>query len=106
MEDLHTNLENTKSTFNLWNDARILSHIRTHDFARLKNSNAVDVMPVRIRKRNPVDNANDNYYNTVDQAPFNYTKANNSLNTVHLQNPYKPPQQLEGYTPHDYSKVR
>ncbi|XP_032675500.1 pickpocket protein 28-like [Odontomachus brunneus] len=104
MEDLHTNLENTKPNFNPWDDARILPHIRTHDFARLKNSNAVDEMPIRIRKRDPVDNANDSYYNTVDQAPSNYTKANNSFNTVHLQNPYRPPQRLEGFMSHDYSK--
>lgn len=97
MEDLSSNLDKTKSTFNLWNDARILSHIRTHDFARLKNLNA---MPVRNRNA-----ANDNYYNTADRGPFTYAKTNNTVNTVHLQNSYRPPQRLEGYVPHDYSKV-
>lgn len=104
MEDLHSNLKDTKS-FNPWDDARILSHIRTHDFARLKNFNAVNVMPTRFRNRDPVDNANDNYY-ASDRTSFNYMKANNTFNTMHLQNPYRPPQRLEGYMSHDYSKVR
>lgn len=105
MEDLSSNLDKTKPTFNLWNDARILSHIRTHDFARLKNLNAADAMPVRNRNRDAANVANDNYYNTADRVPFTYAKTNNTVNTVHLQNSYRPPQRLEGYVPHDYSKV-
>lgn len=106
MEDLSSNLEKIKSTFNPWDDAQILSHIRTHDFTRLKNLHAVDAMPARIRKRDAVDIASENYYNTVDRAPFNYAKVNNTVNTMHLQNPYRPTQRLEGYASHDYSKVR
>ncbi|XP_014484862.1 PREDICTED: pickpocket protein 28-like [Dinoponera quadriceps] len=105
MEDSISNLEKTKSTFNPWDDARILSHIGTHDLAHLRNFNAAaDAMPTRNRKRDTVDVASENYYNTVDRAPFNYPRTNNLVNTVHLQNPYRPPQRLEGYATHDYSK--
>lgn len=106
----------TKSNFNPWNDARILTHVianngRTVDLSHLR-INETDAMPTRSYDRNTVDVANENYYNTSDKPPsFDYLKIANpvlpySINTVHLQNPYRPLQRLEGFVSRDNTKVR
>ncbi|KAK2575317.1 hypothetical protein KPH14_008164 [Odynerus spinipes] len=46
------------------------------------------------------------YKTTTDNATLNYLREHNpclpySINTVHLQNPYKVPQRLEGYASRD-----
>lgn len=100
--------------FNPWNDAQILTHgssnvDRMSDFDRMKIFNA-PVMPSRTYNRNPADVAGENYYNATNKT-FDYLKTGNtipsySVNTVHLQNPYKPLQRLEGFTSRDHTKVR
>ncbi|KAL6445649.1 hypothetical protein ACFW04_000866 [Cataglyphis niger] len=106
MKNSSPNLGKTKSTFNLWNDARMLTHVasnRTPDFAHQSKYDS-HVMPKRSSNRkSDIKNEND-YYNTADRAPLDYLKANNSINTVHLQNPYRPPQRLEGFASRDHSK--
>lgn len=107
MKNSSSELEKTKSNFNPWNDARILTHAsnRTPDFAHLKIFEP-HIMPRRSSNRNSPDVKNENnYYNTADR-PSDYLKTNNSINTVHLQNPYRPPQRLEGFAARDHSKVR
>ncbi|XP_018316313.1 pickpocket protein 28-like [Mycetomoellerius zeteki] len=100
-----------KTIFNPWNDAKILTHVTSNvdqasDFVHMKIFNT-PVMSSRIYNRNhPSD---EKYYNGTDRAQFDYLKTNNtipsySVNTVHLQNPYKPPQQLEGFASHDHLK--
>lgn len=92
--------------FNPWNDARILTHAsnRTPDFAHLRSFDP-HIMPRRSVNRNSLDvKIENNYYNTADRPP-DYLKTNNSINTVHLQNPYRPPQRLEGFAARDHSKV-
>ncbi|XP_077282137.1 pickpocket protein 28 isoform X2 [Temnothorax americanus] len=102
--------EKRRPTFNLWNDAQILTHLtsnvdRAPDYVRMKIFNA-PVMPSRTYNRNP----NENYYNTADRASLDYLKTSNdaipsfSVNTVHLQNPYRPPQRLEGFASRDHTK--
>nr|XP_012222920.1 PREDICTED: pickpocket protein 28-like [Linepithema humile] len=111
MEDSSiSNLKKRKSTFNPWNDARILTHIigKTSDIAHLKRVDA-NVMPARASSRNTADIGKENYYNTADKVSLGYLNANNStlpysINTVHLQNPYRPPQRLEGFASRDHSK--
>ncbi|XP_011269764.1 pickpocket protein 28 isoform X2 [Camponotus floridanus] len=106
MKNSSSELEKTKSTFNSWNDARILTHVasnRTPDFAHLKIFDP-HVMPRQSSNRNSSNVKNENnYYNTADRPP-DYLKTNNTINTVHLQNPYKPPQRLEGFPARDHSK--
>ncbi|CAL1673516.1 unnamed protein product [Lasius platythorax] len=108
MENSSSELEKTKLTFNPWNDARILTHVvsnRTPNFAHLRILDA-HVMPRRSFNRNSAENENEN--STTDRASSDYLKANNSMpysiNTVHLQNPYRPPQRLEGFASRDHSK--
>ncbi|XP_020297428.1 pickpocket protein 28-like [Pseudomyrmex gracilis] len=115
MEDLSLRERGkTKSNFNPWNDARILTHVianngRTVDLSHLR-INETDAMPTRSYDRNTVDVANENYYNTSDKPPsFDYLKIANpvlpySINTVHLQNPYRPLQRLEGFVSRDNTK--
>jgi len=107
MKNSSSELEKTKSTFNPWNDARILRHVasnRTPDFAHLRTFDP-HVMPRQSSNRNSSDVKNENnYYNTADRPP-DYLKTNNTINTVHLQNPYRPPQRLEGFPARDHSKV-
>ncbi|CAK9808428.1 Pickpocket protein 28 [Anthophora quadrimaculata] len=50
-------------------------------------------------------------YRTTDKATLNYLRSHDpnlpySINTVHLQNPYKQPQRLEGYASRDNFRVR
>lgn len=50
-------------------------------------------------------------YKTTDKATLNYLRNHNpnipySINTVHLQNPYKQPFRLEGYATEENFKVR
>lgn len=104
-------------TFNPWNDAQILTHVPSNvartssDFVRMRLFNA-PVMPSRTynnNNRNSADVGDENYYNSNDRAPFDYLKASNAppsytVNTVHLQNPYKPPQPLEGFASRDQTK--
>jgi len=107
--------EKRRSTFSSWNDAQILTHVtsnadRASDFIRMRIFNA-PVMPSRTYNRNPADVGGENYYNGADRAQFDYLKTNNtipsySVNTVHLQNPYRPPQRLEGFASRDHTKVR
>lgn len=115
MENSSSDLRKTKSILNLWNDTRmsppnVTSTVdKAHNFARLKLFE-LNAMPIRSYNHEPVDIASENYYNAADKAPFNYATANNSImpysiNTVHLQNPYGPSQRLEGYAPHNQSKV-
>ncbi|KAL0131219.1 hypothetical protein PUN28_002644 [Cardiocondyla obscurior] len=101
-----------RRTFNPWNDAKILTHAtlnvdRSSDFVRMKVFNG-PVMPSRTYNRNPTDSGNENYYNAADRPSFDYLKANNTpsyiMNTVHLQNPYRPPQPLEGFASRDNTK--
>ncbi|XP_072758970.1 pickpocket protein 28 isoform X2 [Anoplolepis gracilipes] len=107
MKNSSSEQEKTKSTFNPWNDARVLTHIssnRTPDFAHLRIFDP-HLMPKQSSNRNSKDvKIENNYYNATDRAPFDYLKANNSINTVHLQNPYRPPQRLEGFASRDHSK--
>ncbi|XP_024889162.1 pickpocket protein 28-like isoform X1 [Temnothorax curvispinosus] len=109
MED-SSEREKKRPTFNLWNDAQILTHLtsnvdRAPDYVRMKIFNA-PVMPSRTYNRN----SNENYYNTADRASLDYLKTSNdaipsySVNTVHLQNPYRPPQRLEGFASRDHTK--
>lgn len=107
-----SNLTKRKSTFNPWNDARILTHIigKTSDIAHLRCIDA-NVMPTRSSNHNTTNIGRENYYNTADKPSFGYLNANNStlpysINTVHLQNPYRPSQRLEGFASRDHSKVR
>jgi len=102
--------EKRRSTFSSWNDAQILTHVTSNasDFIRMRIFNA-PVMPSRTYNRNPADVGGENYYN--DRAQFDYLKTNStipsySVNTVHLQNPYRPPQRLEGFASRDHTKVR
>lgn len=108
MKNSSPDLRKTKSTFNPWNDARMLKHVasnRTPDFAHLSKYDS-HVMPRRSSNRKSTDIKNENdYYNSVDRTSFDYLKANNSINTVHLQNPYRSPQRLEGFASRDQSKV-
>lgn len=108
MKNSSPDLRKTKSTFNPWNDARMLKHVasnRTPDFAHLSKYDS-HVMPRRSYNRKSADIKNENdYYNSVDRTSFDYLKANNSINTVHLQNPYRSPQRLEGFASRDQSKV-
>ncbi|XP_076161404.1 pickpocket protein 28 isoform X2 [Ptiloglossa arizonensis] len=58
-------------------------------------------------KATPVESS----YRTADKATLNYLRDHDlnipySINTLHLQNPYKPPQRLEGYVTRDNFKVR
>lgn len=108
MKNSSPDLGKTKPTFNLWNDARMLTHVasnRTPDFAHQSKYDS-HMMPRRFSNRKSTDIKNENdYYNSADRAPLDYLKTNNSINTVHLQNPYKPPQRLEGFASRDHSKV-
>ncbi|XP_076229162.1 pickpocket protein 28 isoform X2 [Nomia melanderi] len=75
-------------------------------------------MPIKLYYR---DYANQNQQNettaaadsqkTTDRTALNYLRSQDpnvpySINTVHLQNPYKPPQRLEGFAPRENFKVR
>lgn len=95
------------------NDAQILMHMnsniaKNHDLAHLKISEA---MPEKIYSRNSTEIDNGNYYTASDKkTQFSYLKINDvpppySINTVHLQNPYKVPQNLERYASRDHLKV-
>ncbi|XP_012527253.2 pickpocket protein 28 [Monomorium pharaonis] len=105
--------EKKKPIFNPWNDARILTHItsnadRTPDFVHTRMYN-MPGMTSRTFNRNPADVGGENYYNGADRATFDYLKAGNTLpsytvNTVHLQNPYRPPQRLEGFAPREHTR--
>ncbi|XP_011645500.1 pickpocket protein 28-like [Pogonomyrmex barbatus] len=106
--------ERKRPTFNPWNDAQILTHVnsnvdRTSDLAHMRLFDA-STMPSRIYNRNPRDVGSQNYYNTADRTLPDYLKDSTvtpsySINTVHLQNPYKPPQRLEGFdTTYDHTK--
>ncbi|XP_029173329.1 pickpocket protein 28-like [Nylanderia fulva] len=108
MENSSSELEKTKSIFNPWNDARILTHVvsnRTPNFAHLRIFDT-NKMPKQSFNRNSEELGNEN--NTTDKSNFDYFKTNNpmpySINTVHLQNPYRPPQRLEGFASRDNSK--
>ena len=107
----NSNPKKTQSTVNLWNDARILTHITSSigktDIAHLR---LIDGNTMQSSSRNAADIGRENYYNTADKVSFGYLNANNStlpysINTVHLQNPYRPPQRLEGFASRDHSKV-
>jgi len=100
-----------KAILNPWNDAQILTHVmnvdRASDFVNMKIFNT-SMMPSRTYNRNhPSD---EKYYNDADGAQFDLKTSNTipsySVNTVHLQNPYRPPQQLEGFASRDHLKVR
>lgn len=104
-----------KHTFNPWNDAQILTHVtsnvdRASDFVRMKIFNA-PAMSSRTYNRNPADIGGENYYNAADRVSFDYLKTGNTIpsytvNTMHLQNPYRPLQSLEGFASRDHTKVR
>lgn len=92
--------EKRRPTFNLWNDAQILTHVAAN----------VD-RASQIYNRNPADIGGENYYHAADKASFHYLNADNTIpsytvNTVHLQNPYRPPQRLEGFTSRNHIQVR
>lgn len=102
-----------KHTFNPWNDAQILTHVtsnvdRASDFVRMKIFNA-PAMSSRTYNRNPADIGGENYYNAADRVSFDYLKTGNTIpsytvNTMHLQNPYRPLQSLEGFASRDHTK--
>lgn len=108
--------EKSRPTFNPWNDAQTLTHVtsnvdRASDFVHTKIFNAPVMIPSRTYNRNPADIGSENYYNAADKASFDYLKTSNtipsySVNTMHLQNPYRPPQRLEGFASRDHTKVR
>lgn len=106
MKNSSSELEKTKSTFNPWNDARILTHVASNRSPNFNNLRIFDthIMPRQSFNRNSEEN------NTTDKSSFDYLKTNNSvpysINSVHLQNPYQPPQRLEGFASRDHSKVR
>lgn len=106
MGDLSSDLEKTKPSFNLWNDARFSPQVtstvdKTSGFAHLRIFGA---MPTRPYNRDSTDIGSENYYNNADKTSLNFARTNNSIlpysiNTVHLQDPYKAHQRLEGYAP-------
>ncbi|XP_011858153.1 PREDICTED: pickpocket protein 28-like isoform X2 [Vollenhovia emeryi] len=101
MED-SSEREKKRPAFNPWNDARILTHVAS-------NVGRAPAMPSQTYNRNSSNIGGENYYNTADRASFDYLKVGNaipsySVNTVHLQNPYRPPQPLEGFASRDHTK--
>ncbi|KAG5332814.1 PPK28 protein, partial [Acromyrmex heyeri] len=107
MEDLLKRKK--RKVLNPWNDAQILTHVtsnvdRASDFVSMKIFNT-PMMPSQTYNRNPSD---EKYYNDADEAQFDLKTSNTipsySVNTVHLQNPYRPPQQLEGFASRDHLK--
>lgn len=107
--------EKKRPTFNPWNDAQILTHVtsnvdRASDIVRMRIVNAT-VIPSRTYNRSFADVRSENYFHSADKAALDYLKDGNTLpsysvNTVHLQNPYRPPQRLEGFASRDHAKVR
>ncbi|XP_011164616.2 pickpocket protein 28 [Solenopsis invicta] len=105
--------EKKRPTFNPWNDAQILTHVtsnvdRASDIVRMRIVNAT-VIPSRTYNRSFADVRSENYFHSADKAALDYLKDGNTLpsysvNTVHLQNPYRPPQRLEGFASRDHAK--
>lgn len=101
--DNSSKLNNIRTGINAWNDARILTHVanigRTHDLANLKLYNPD--MITRTYDRNPVDAGNGNYYhnNAISKTSLDYARTGNTLpyHIDTMQNPYRPPQPLEGF---------
>ncbi|EZA54394.1 pickpocket protein 28 isoform X1 [Ooceraea biroi] len=110
-ESSSSELDKTRSSINAWNDARILTHVanigKTHDLNHLRLYNP-NVMTTRPYNRNCIDIGNDSYYNNTDKPSLDYLRAGNtlpySINTLHLQNTYRPSQRLEAFAFHDNSK--
>ncbi|XP_029036825.2 pickpocket protein 28-like [Osmia bicornis bicornis] len=74
-----------------------------------------NAMPIKLYyreyPRTQDDNELENSYKTVDRTTLNYLRSHDpnlpySINTLHLQNPYQPPQILEGYASRENFKVR
>lgn len=75
-------------------------------------------MPIKLyyREYSKTDQENETVpaegsYKTTDKATLNYLRNHDpnipySINTVHLQNPYKSTQRLEGYATRENFKVR
>ncbi|KAG5316419.1 PPK28 protein, partial [Acromyrmex insinuator] len=108
MEDLLKRKK--RKVLNPWNDAQILTHVtsnvdRASDFVNMKIFNTPMMSSQTYNRNHPSD---EKYYNDADGAQFDLKTSNTipsySVNTVHLQNPYKPPQQLEGFASRDHLK--
>ena len=110
MEDLLKRKK--RKVLNPWNDAQILTHVtsnvdRASDFVNMNIFNTPMMSSQTYNRNHPSD---EKYYNDADGAQFDLKTSNTipsySVNTVHLQNPYRPPQQLEGFASRDHLKVR
>ncbi|XP_012136271.1 pickpocket protein 28 isoform X2 [Megachile rotundata] len=75
----------------------------------------VDAMPIKLyyreNQKTEDENEIENSYKTVDRTTLNYLRNHDpnlpySINTLHLQNPYRSPQILEGYSSQENFKVR
>ncbi|KZC12404.1 Sodium channel protein Nach, partial [Dufourea novaeangliae] len=83
-----------------------------------RGSKDIDAMPIKFYHRDYANTEQEDEpapigssYKTADKATLSYLTNHDpnlpySINTVHLQNPYKPPLRLEGYATRENFKVR
>lgn len=88
--------------------------IQSDDLDRSREARDIDAMPIKLYYRdysNNQDKEIESSYRTTDKTTLNYLRNHDhnipySINTVHLQYPYKPPQRLEGFATKENFKVR
>ncbi|XP_076678005.1 pickpocket protein 28 [Andrena cerasifolii] len=88
--------------------------IHRDDLDRSREARDIDAMPIKLYYRDYSSNQDkeiESSYRATDKATLNYLRNHDpnipySINTVHLQYPYKPPQRLEGFATRENFKVR